>query len=215
VAGIHQPQRVAGLAYGGSSALQWGERDRPVDFYDIKGDVEALLAPLAPRFEAVEHPALHPGRSARVVLDGQVIGVVGELHPKWRQAYELPQAPMLFELELSALLARQVPSFVSLPKQQSVTRDLALIVGEQVTHDMLLDCILTTPTDGLLRQARLFDVYRPAQAQPGFQAGERSVAVRLELLDDAAPLTDARSEEIVQMLLTRVQQELSARLRGQ
>jgi phenylalanyl-tRNA synthetase beta chain len=85
VAGLHQPLRISGLAYGPSVELQWGRDDRPVDFFDVKGDVETLLAPLNPRFEPASHPAMHPGRCARVLLDGQEIGHVGELHPRWRQ----------------------------------------------------------------------------------------------------------------------------------
>ncbi|MEO5698827.1 MAG: phenylalanine--tRNA ligase subunit beta, partial [Burkholderiaceae bacterium] len=112
VAGVAQPMRLAGLVFGNSDALQWAGRDRPVDFFDIKGDIEALLAPRIARFVAAEHPAMHPGRCARIELDGTVIGFAGELHPKWRQAYELPHAPMLFELDVAALTQRELPSLV-------------------------------------------------------------------------------------------------------
>ncbi|MDP4300689.1 phenylalanine--tRNA ligase subunit beta [Leptothrix discophora] len=214
VAGVDQPLRVAGLAWGPVDALQWGAKERAVDFYDVKGDVEALLAPLQPRFEAAEHPAMHPGRCARVVLDGAEIGHVGELHPRWRQAYELPSAPVLFELDAAALLRRPVPAYQPVARQQAVTRDLALIVGESVGHDALVDTILAAPTDGLVRGAQLFDVYRPAAGVAGFAAGERSLAVRIELLDDAAPLTDARSDAAIQAVVEAVGQRLGARLRG-
>ena len=96
VAGVHQPMRVAGLASGAAERLQWGRKEQAVDFYDLKGDIEALLDPRRPVFVADTHPALHPGRCARVEVDGRAIGHVGELHPKWRLAYELPQAPVLF-----------------------------------------------------------------------------------------------------------------------
>jgi phenylalanyl-tRNA synthetase beta chain len=101
VAGYHQPMMAAGIAYGPAFDEQWGVATRPVDFFDIKGDVEALFHPRVPRFEPVAHPALHPGRAARVIVDGKAVGVVGELHPRWLQKYELPQAPVLFELELT------------------------------------------------------------------------------------------------------------------
>ncbi|HEX3138734.1 MAG TPA: phenylalanine--tRNA ligase subunit beta, partial [Rhizobacter sp.] len=103
VAGINQPVRIAGLAYGSADEMQWATKERPVDFFDVKGDIEALFAPRAARFIPAEHPALHPGRSARVEVDGRVIGFVGELHPRWRQGYELPAAPIVFELEASAV----------------------------------------------------------------------------------------------------------------
>ena len=99
VAGVLQPMRLAGLAYGSAEAMQWGVDERPVDFFDVKGDIEALLAPRVARFVLAEHPAMHPGRCARVEVDGTPIGFVGELHPKWRQVYELPAAPLLFELD--------------------------------------------------------------------------------------------------------------------
>ncbi|MEO8299351.1 MAG: phenylalanine--tRNA ligase subunit beta [Burkholderiales bacterium] len=214
VAGIAQPQRLAGLAYGSVDTLQWGAPERAADFFDVKGDVEALLAPQTARFVPAEHPALHPGRCAQVLLDGVAIGYVGELHPRWRQAYELPQAPVLFELELPALLCRPFPAYAPVARQQGVTRDLALIVGDAVSHDALIDCVLAAPTGGLVRQAQLFDVYRPSQAQSGMALGEHSVAVRLELLDPSAPLTDARSDEAIQAVVGAVNKQFGARLRG-
>ena len=138
VAGIQQPMRLAGLAWGSAEQQQWGVRDHAVDFYDLKGDVEALLAPRRVSFAPASHPALHPGRSARIVVNGRSVGVLGELHPKWRQAYELPSAPVLFELELDAVLERPLPAALALPRQQSVLRDLAVIVGDGVTHDALI-----------------------------------------------------------------------------
>ncbi len=107
VAGIAQPLRLAGLVYGGVDELQWGARERAADFFDVKGDIEALFAPRVLRFIAAPHPALHPGRSARIELDGRTVGHAGELHPKWRQAYELPAATVLFELDAVALLEPQ------------------------------------------------------------------------------------------------------------
>jgi phenylalanyl-tRNA synthetase beta chain len=213
VAGIDQPQRVAGLAYGPADALQWGERERAVDFFDVKGDLEALLAPRRPVFEAAAHPALHPGRSARVWLDGQAVGFVGELHPRWRQAYELPQAPVLFELDLAAALAVPVPVFEPVPRQQPVWRDLALVLSEQVTHDALLAALRADPA-GLVKSAWLFDVYKPGSTAAGFAPGERSLAVRLELLDPATTLTDERIDAAVAGAVGRVQAALGGRLRG-
>src|SRR5690606_11338091 len=140
------PLRVAALAYGSAEALQWGSASRSVDFFDVKGDVEALLAPRRPVFTPAEHPAFHPGRSAQVELDGKVIGFVGELHPKWRHAYELPQAPVLFELDADALMARDVPAFQALSRMQSVYRDLALVVTDKVAHDELVAKIVQAPT---------------------------------------------------------------------
>jgi phenylalanyl-tRNA synthetase beta chain len=213
VAGIDQPMRVAGLAWGPQAELQWGERERAVDFFDAKGDVEALLAPREAVCIAAEHPAMHPGRCARVEVDGRVIGHVGELHPRWRQAYDLPSAPQLFELDLAALLERPVPQFQPLPRQQAVMRDLALVVGDPVSHDDLRRVLLDDPQQ-LIRDASLFDVFRPSQAVSGWAANERSLAVRLTLRDDQETLTDARIEAAVASAVERVQASLGGRLRA-
>ncbi len=213
VAGIEQPMRVAALAYGSVDALQWGAPERPADFFDAKGDVEALLAPRKPRFVAAEHPALHPGRSARVELDGRAIGWLGELHPRWCQGYELPQAPVLFELDLASLLERPMPQAQALPRQQSAWRDLALVVGDGVAHDALIAAVSDDPS-GLLRSAQLFDVYKPKAAVPGLAVDERSLAVRVELRDDAATLTDERIDAALAEALARVASRVGARLRA-
>ncbi|MBL8301768.1 MAG: phenylalanine--tRNA ligase subunit beta, partial [Ideonella sp.] len=213
VAGVHQTMRVAGLAHGTASAEQWGERGRAVDFFDVKGDVEALFAPRRPVFVPAAHPALHPGRSARVELDGVAVGVVGELHPRWRQAYELPSAPVLFELELSALTARDLPAFAALPRQQSIRRDLALITPEGVSHDALIVALRGTPNP-LLRSVELFDVYKPASPGGDLAPGERSLAVHLELRDDEATLTEERIDAVLAQVLDQVKSRLGVRLRS-
>jgi phenylalanyl-tRNA synthetase beta chain len=193
--------------------LQWGQQERGVDFFDLKGDIEALLAPRRPRFLADTHPALHPGRCARIELDGRRIGHVGELHPQWRQAYELPQAPLLFELELEAVLAREVPAAQPVPKHQSSWRDIALVVRDDVAHDRLIDA-LAQDHSGLVRSVLLFDVYRPTQPSANIGTGEHSMALRIELLDEQANLTDERIDAAVAAAVQRVQAAFAARLRG-
>jgi phenylalanyl-tRNA synthetase beta chain len=212
VAGLRQPQRLAGLAYGPRDAQQWGLAEKVVDFYDVKGDIEALFAPQSLRFVPTSHPALHPGRSAAIELDGQPIGVLGELHPKWRQGEALPLAPILFEVELPAVQQRLVPAYRPIPRQQTSVRDLALVVGEQVSHEALLGTI--RQADPLVRDARLFDIYKPAQPAADIGQGERSMAVRIELLDDNATLTDERIETAVGRVISRLSAELAVRLRG-
>ena len=213
VAGVDQPMRVAGLAGGAVDALQWGRKEQGVDFFDAKGDVQALLAPRQAVFVAASHPALHPGRCARIELDGRPVGFVGELHPRWRQAYELPQAPMLFELDLDAVLARHVPVFSPVPRQQAVLRDLALVLRDDIPHDALLGQLRDDPA-GLIRSAHLFDLYKPSAPVAGLHAGERSLAVRLELLDAGATLTEERIDASVAAALARAAAAFGARLRG-
>ena len=214
VAGFNQPMRVAGLAYGPRVGLSWDQSDKAVDFFDVKGDVQALLAPLEATFQPADHPAMHPGRCASVLVAGRAIGFVGELHPKWRQSYELVQAPLLFELELDAVLQRQVPMFEAVSKLQPVERDIAVIVLEAVTHAALMSVITGAATNGLLKSAALFDVYRPQQSTTTIQAGEKSLAVRLVLSSETATLTEDVIEAAVQAVLTALQQQLGARLRS-
>ncbi|MEW6693673.1 MAG: phenylalanine--tRNA ligase subunit beta [Pseudomonadota bacterium] len=214
VAGIDQPRRVAGLAWGDAAPLQWGEAARPVDFYDVKGDVEALLAPRRAVFEPAQHPALHPGRCARVLLDGRAIGVVGELHPRWRQLEGWAQAPVLFELDLDAVLVRPVAQAVPVGRHQPVQRDIAVVVRESVTHDALMAAI-DAVQQPWLREAVLFDVYRPkAGGVGGLAPGEKSLAVRLTLERHDANLTDQEIDAVVQTVLASLQQRVGARLRG-
>ncbi|HEY9238809.1 MAG TPA: phenylalanine--tRNA ligase subunit beta, partial [Burkholderiaceae bacterium] len=189
-------------------------KDRAVDFYDLKGDIEALLAPRVARFVASEHPAMHPGRCARIELDGVVIGHAGELHPKWRQAYELAHAPMLFELDAAALTARTLPSLTPVQRHQSVWRDLSLIAGEAVTHDALTQAVAAAPPAALIRSTRLFDIYKPSQPSGDMKAGERSLSIRLELLDDEVTLTDERIDAAVSDVLAMLTQRLGVRLRA-
>jgi phenylalanyl-tRNA synthetase beta chain len=209
VAGIDQPMRVAALAWGSADALQWGSADGAVDFFDIKGDVETLLAPLKARFVAAAHPALHPGRSARIELDGRNVGWVGELHPRWCQRYELPQPAQLFEVELAALLQRPLPQPTALPRFPAAVRDVALVVGDGVTHDALVAALVDDASQ-LVRSAALFDVFRPKDAA----SAERSMAVRLTLRDDGGTLTDERIDAAVAQAMERVRTRLNGRLRG-
>lgn len=229
VAGIAQPTKLAALAYGSAEPLQWGAKPRPVDFFDLKGDVEALLAPRVARFVTAEHPAFHPGRCAHVELNGETIGVIGELHPRWRQAYELPGATIVFELDAAALTRQPLPSFVPIPRQQSVWRDLSVVAGEAVTHDALIGAVGMSPEHSLVRSVRLFDVYKPSESVSQKQRGEpepddrhsterppgeRSLSLRVELLDDETALTEERIEAAMAGILATWAQRLGVRLRS-
>ena len=213
VRGVLQPMRIGGLAFGGVDSTQWGAPQRAVDFFDMKGDIEALLAPREARFVSAEHPAMHPGRCARIELAGQHVGFVGELHPQWRQAYELPSTAMLFEIDADVLRERGVPAFTPVQRHQSVWRDLSLIAAESVTHAALIGAV-TDAGAPLLRTAKLFDVYKPASASADMKPGERSLSVRLELLDDAQTLTDDRIDASIASVLAALQDRLGVRLRG-
>ena len=214
VRGIHQPMRVAGLAYGDADGLQWGRKPTGADFFDIKGDVQALLSPLAAEYRPAEHPAMHPGRCASVWLEGRQVGFVGELHPRWRQQWELAQAPVLFELELEVVLARPVARFEPVPRLQPAERDIAVIVADTVTHAALMAAVHSAATGGLLRDALLFDVYKPKQGAQAVGANEKSLAVRLTLAGTDATLTDDQIDAAVQAVVERIAGQLGGRLRG-
>ena len=221
VEGFSQPMRVAGLAYGAVDGLQWGVKEQGAGFYDLKGDVEALLAPAVAQFVPAEHPAMHPGRCAKVVLAGQEIGFVGELHPRWRQSYGFTQTPVLFELDLNAVVQRAVPVFRAVTKHQSVERDIAVIVQERVTLADVAAAVHAAPTGGLLRNVVLFDVYRPKpvkdgeMAAPGaLSAGEKSLALRLTLNSAEGTLAEDQIEAAVAAVLARLSSDVNARLRA-
>lgn len=217
VQGLHQPMRIAGMVSGSVNQPQWGVKEQGVDFFDIKGDIEALIAPYKPSFAPAEHPSMHPGRCARVSINGVAIGFIGELHPQWRQAYGLAQAPVMFELELDAVLQRPVPVFKAVAKYQAVERDLAIVVLESVTYADLMNVIWAAPTLGLLRDAALFDVYRPKQADNSESSAvpnpEKSLAVRLTLNSNEATLTEEQIDTAVQAVLSSLTRTLGARQR--
>jgi phenylalanyl-tRNA synthetase beta chain len=214
VQGFDQPMHVAGMAFGSASPLQWGTKEQTADFFDVKADVEALLAPAVPQFEAAEHPAMHPGRCAKVLVNGQAVGHVGELHPRWRQSWDLAQAPVMFELSLDAVLHRQVPKSTGVAKFSNVERDIAVIVKDSVTHAQLMTAVFAAKSQGLLRNAVLFDVYRPKAESAAMAMDEKSLAVRLTLNSDEATLNEAQIDGVVKAVLEQLATQLSARLRA-
>ncbi len=208
VAGLRQTMQVGGLAYGALAPTQWGHKERMVDFYDVKGDVEALLQPRVAKFKAALHPALHPGRSASIELDGEVVGFVGELHPRWRQAYDLPAAPVLFEISAAALMMRKLPVCEAIMRQQPVWRDLALMASVKLTHDSLIHVV--RQAHPFVRSAVLFDIYHQVQDCVPLQ---QSMAVRIELNDDDIVLTENLIGEAMDQIVSAVAQ-LGCTLRG-
>ena len=208
VAGFRQPWKLAGLAYGGAVPEQWGAPARNVDFFDVKGDLEVLLAPAGARFEKTEHPALHPGRSARVLLAGKEIGVIGELHPKWVQKYDLPLAPVVFELDLDALKQAKLPQYAEVSRQPPAVRDLAVVVDHKLELQALLDGMAANRPP-LVQDIRLFDLY----TGKGVESGKKSLALRIVMQDTQRTLQDAEVDAAVQQLVAYLQQAFAAQLR--
>ncbi|KFI08217.1 phenylalanine--tRNA ligase subunit beta [Massilia sp. BSC265] len=214
VAGFDQPKRVAAIAYGPFVDEQWGEKTRAVDFFDVKADLESLFAPAALRFVKGEHPALHPGRSAFVELDGKQIGFIGELHPRWLQKYDLPQAPVLFEVDADALRQRAVPAYTEISKFPGATRDLALVVKQGVPAQEVLDAfqaeIAANPGGKIVQAVVLFDEYRGK----GLETDEKSLAFRFGLQDTQSTLQDDAVDAIMAAVARAAQEKVGAKLRA-
>ncbi len=214
VKGIDQPMHLAGLAYGPLQPLGWRADHKAVDFFDVKSDVCHLLADQSVQFVSATHPALHPGRSARIDIEGKPVGWIGELHPQWRQEWGFPLAPVVFEIELDTVLSHPVPQSKSIPRLHPVERDLAIVVNESVTHEALMSCITTAASHQLISHTVLFDVYRPSKPDAAVNAGEKSMAVRLFLQsNDEHTLTETQIESVIETVVAQLTSKLSARLR--
>ena len=193
VRGLRQPLRIAAAAYGPALPEQWDAPPRPVDFYDVKADLEALCAPRRLRLEAATHPALHPGRSARVLIEGAAgyerAGWLGELHPRWQQKYELPRSAVLFELDAGMLTQAPLPRPSQPSRFPPVVRDIALLVDAGVPAQALLDAAQAEKPP-IVVDVTLFDLYQ-GQNLP---AGRKSLAFRVVMQDTERTLTDVEAD---------------------
>ena len=218
VAGIEQPMRIAGLAYGDVEPEQWGSTSRRIDFFDVKADLEAILQPLTIVTQAAQHPAFHPGRSAQVFKQDTLgkhieIGYFGELHPKLQQHYGFALAPVLFEIDLEKVLAIDLPKLQEPSKFPSVERDLAIVLKGNVPAQQVLDA-LNHAASRLVTEITLFDEFRPTPERlSGMQLDEKSLAFRVTLSDDTQTLQDTDVENAIKQLLDQVLIQFSARLR--
>ena len=208
VGGLRQPIRIAAAAYGPALEEQWGEETRPVDFFDAKADLEDLASPLTVRYERAEHPALHPGRSARVMIAGEAAGWIGELHPRWQQKYELARPVVLFELDAERLQDIGAPRFSAPSKYPPAVRDMAVVVDSGVPEQALLDA-MEAQKPPIVASIRLFDLY---QGQ-GIPAGRKSLAFRVVMQDTERTLTDAEADAARDALVGLLARKFSASLR--
>ncbi|MCS4505692.1 Phenylalanine--tRNA ligase beta subunit [wastewater metagenome] len=209
---LEQTPVLAGIATGNAAGEHWDGGSRPLDFFDIKGDVEALMAltgvPDSFTFEPAEHPALHPGQSARVLRDGRPAGWIGAIHPDLEGRLELAGRSYVFEIELAALDAARVPAFEPLSRYPSIRRDLAVVVDDDVAAGTLRRLIAESAGEWL-RDLAVFDVYRGR----GVPEGRKSLAIGLILQDSGRTLTDADVEGCIAGVIERLRTELNASLR--
>lgn len=209
---LKQEMRIAGLVYGPLYPLHWDRASHAADFFDIKGDVETLLAlsGLDGQVEwcASEHPALHPAQSAAIFLNGARIGHCGSLNPLLERDLDLPSGLLLFELDLEAIRVGSLPAYSALSRFPAIRRDIALLVDTEVPAARILECIHKNryPT---LKQVHIFDLY----TGKGVPDGRKSVALGLILQDLSSTLTDEEVDTMIHTIVSNLQQDLGATLR--
>jgi phenylalanyl-tRNA synthetase beta chain len=212
--GTREIDTFAGIACGGRLPEQWGVTKQmrgPADFYDVKSDLEALFAATGDAasfvFEAGTQPALHPGRTARVLRRGMIVGWLGELHPILVKSLDFTYPPVLFELGFAAIAVQRAP-YHEISRYPQVRRDLAVVIDEAVTLSTLTERV-TLVTSSLLRSLRIFDVYRG----PGLEKGRKSVALGLIFQDISRTLTEQDVERLMASVVTDLRENLNARIR--
>jgi phenylalanyl-tRNA synthetase beta chain len=212
--GLREIETLAGVAAGARWPEQWASVREGLDFYDVKGDVSALLSLTGDahsvRFIADSLHCLHPGRTARIFRDSTPIGWLGELHPQLVKSLDLPNAVFLFELEISSAFMSKPPQLKEISRFPSVRRDLAIIVDEAVPLAVLQENV-TVSASGLLSELRVFDVYRG----PSIDLGRKSIALGLILQDSSRTLTDVEADAVVTAVVARLRDVLSATIRDQ
>jgi phenylalanyl-tRNA synthetase beta chain len=210
--GLSEIDTLSGIATGARVPEQWGSARDAADFYDVKSDIDALLALTADgaahRYEEVQLPCLRPGRAARIFRGDTAIGLIGELHPQLVRSLGLNITPLLFDLEMEPSFASKVLKYQPISKFPSVRRDLAVVVDEGVSLAKLRENV-TVSASGLLTELRIFDVYRG----PGIDSGRKSVALGLILQDSSRTLTDMDADAVVTAVMARLRDVLSATIR--
>ena len=215
---IRQESMLAGLISGTQDPQQWAIQAKECEFFDLKGDVEAILALTGSTdgiiFSSQRHTALHPGQSAKIVRHGrqqggsQDIGWIGALHPAIEKKLGLPQRVYLFEISMSAITTRHVPRYRELSKFPAIKRDLAIVVDESITSQSVHECIRRAAPD-MLTNFKLFDVYRGK----GIDSGRKSLAYSLTLQNLERTLTDEEVEAVMSGIMQNLNKELGATLR--
>jgi phenylalanyl-tRNA synthetase beta chain len=211
---LREVATLAGIALGAALPEQWGEARRAIDFYDVKSDVEALLActgtPDIFTFAPDSLACLHPGCTARIKRDKQNVGWIGELHPELVRTLDLTYTPVLFELETAAALEAKLPVFEEISKFPAIRRDLAIVVDEGVPLAAIREHV-SVGARSLLRDLRVLSVYRGK----GVDSGRKSVALGLIFQETSRTLTSQDADLTVAAILERLRRELNATIRDQ
>ena len=210
---IKESNKIAGLACGSLFPAQMHlKKANSIDFYDVRGDLESIFSltgkPLDFIVKVYEHPALHPGQSAAIVRDNEVLGFVGRIHPNLANKYDLPLMTYLFELDLEGVCAAYVPEYQTVSKFPSVSRDIALLVPVEISTGLVLTYIRSIECKDL-SDVQLFDVY----IGEGVEISKKSVAVKLTFQRIDRTLTDDQIEAYMSLILKKLAKEFSIELR--
>ncbi len=209
---MQQDTVLAGVAYGSVNPEQWGDEERKLDFFDVKGDVEALLALSGTdntfSFRADSHPALHPGQTARILRDGEPVGWLGAVHPSLESSLGLNGQTFLFEIEAEAILAGTVAKFSEISKYPAIRRDIAIVIDRDITASTVVETIRRAAPDNL-RNLKLFDVYEGEH----IDSGRKSLALGLTLQAQSRTLTDEEVDSAIGEIVVTLANELGASLR--
>ncbi len=210
--GLKQEPMLAGVICGSRLPVSWANGRDAVDFYDAKADVEAVLGAAgdlgAFSFVAGEHPALHPGQTARIEREGRLVGFLGALHPELAKALDLDQPVYMFELVLAEVMQGKLPKFSELSRFPEVRRDLALLVDRDVAAESVLATIREAAGEWLT-DLRLFDVYHGK----GIDPLRKSLAVGLTWQHPSRTLTDDEVNNTTQNIVTSLEDRFNATLR--
>lgn len=199
---------------GKREPLNWCAAKENVDFYDMKGLVEGLLAALQVQDYTLARsaaPYLHPGKSCDIVLNGQVIGSFGEVHPTAQENFELDQTTYVLEMNVEPLVASAaaVPKYQHLPKYPAMSRDIAVVVPLEVSNEEI-EAVIRANAGELLRTVRVFDIYTGKQVA----AGCKSMAFNLTYQADDRTLTDAEVDASMKQVIAQVAEAYKAKLRA-
>lgn len=213
VGAYQETTRVSGLAYGSAKPEQWAASNTDIDFFDVKAHVNGLIGADGSRkqvtYEKAEHCALHPGQTAKVLLNGKAIGWLGKLHPKWQQHYDLAKSTYLFELDVDAIVARPLPTYQEVSKLLPVRRDLAIVLDENIAVQTVLN-VIHEENITLIADVGLFDLYQGK----GVPENKKSLALSVLMHDTQKTLTDSDADTAIANLLQLLQIKFDAVLRN-
>ncbi|GEK12906.1 phenylalanine--tRNA ligase subunit beta [Aliivibrio fischeri] len=210
--GMRQEMMLAGIIAGTRGEEHWDIATNTVDFFDLKGDLEAVLEltanELAYEFKAAKHPALHPGQTAAIVVDGKEVGFIGTVHPELERKFGLNGRTIMFEIEWDAINTRVIPEAASVSKFPANRRDIAIVADEAIASgDIVAECLASGGE--LLTSAKLFDVYRGQ----GVEEGKKSLAIALTLQSVERTLEEVDITSAVDAIVAAIGEKFSATLR--